>query len=899
MPSGNLWIVRCCRAFDIRIQVTDLKLERNDQPLREQLSDLWRDVIEHAHREQLRSRDGFGVAKTISEAADTFIRWIYDDAIDVYGKKYAGGETPFTICAVGGYGRNHLQPHSDIDLLFLHDWKPTPLLESVTESILYTLWDLGFKVGHATRSIKDCVDMGRQDVTVQTNLLDIRPIVGDSDFFSQAYSQLEADLLRFRPSKFGRDKLDEMNARRERYGDTAYVLEPNIKESPGGLRDFQTVYWIAKAAFRAEELSTVLQLGILEQDDIRQLEDNFRFLFYLRNLLHFEAGKAEDRLTFDLQTRTAPNLGLRDLESELASEGLMRLYYERTRESVIAVDFACQEFMDRIEPVPRRSLFRRKRSLGDGFYAYRERLWGTATNLADHPHLLVKAFHLSQQNELGLSFELRKSIKKLAGALSGAEPDEFARASRSLLDILTGTNRTFKALSEMNELGVLNEMIPEFEKQYCRVQHDTYHMYTADVHLLMCVRMLARLRAGQFESDEPELTEMAQSISGEDLDILAAAVLLHDIGKGYGEDHSLKGAELSRQITDRLGMSPAASREVSLLIRHHLLLSHTAQRRDLSDATVIREFAGHFESADQVTRLMILTFCDQNGVGPGVWNPWKRSLMLQLHQDARLVLEREDIQGVHRNRIRGRRQAIHKRLENELPEDNLEQILGELPPRFFLFHDRETSAGIITAFHSAREGDGDVAIVPTGHEGHFVVLMEPDRPGLFSFHAGLFRNADMGIVSAEGYTLQDSGWVINLFRVAPRDPLFFSQPDRVNRFTKSIRAQMGNPDTVPDRSSRPARRRPRSRRRTGVRVHENLATNYTVFEVFGWDRLGLLQDLAKVFPDHDASIWLARIDTEGQRVYDVFYVEDRQGGQITDHGRIDQIRSSLLAVVSE
>ncbi|RMF15592.1 MAG: [protein-PII] uridylyltransferase [Candidatus Dadabacteria bacterium] len=869
-------------------------------PTKEQLREYWSVALNDARELDLQGHPPEAVLNLLTDRADHLIAELTAQARAQFERKYAGADDTFAVCATGGYGRRELHPGSDIDLLFLCARTRTPVIESLTETVLYALWDIGLKVGHAVRTVEDCIRIGQEDLTVRTTMMDLRLIAGDRDFFEQAHAALEHRLLHDKLTAFSKAKVAELESRRKRYGETAYVLEPNIKESPGGLRDIQTVRWLTQAAFRVDSIRKLPTLGLMSTEDASRLDDNHGILLGLRTRLHLLDRRSNDQLTLDAQRELAARYGFEDNDRELASEAFMRFYYELSRQTRQLVDIAVAESMDRIVPSSRRLWFRRKRSLGDGFYLYRNQIWGAPVMLRERPALQVLAFVHAQRESASLSLDLKRALIAASPALRTADAATLVEAGGHFLELLAAEASLLDLTTEMNELGVLRALIPEFDHQYCRVQHDTYHIYTADMHLLVCLDVWERLRTGAFADEEPELTHLAETIP--DPTVLALAILLHDIGKGYGKDHSEYGAELTEQIARRLGLAPDRARRAAWLVRAHLLLSHTAQRRDLSDHRVIREFAKQIPDPEALDMLLLLTFCDQNGVGPGVWSPWKRSLMLQLHRDSRRVLEREDIQGIHRRRIARSRKALVEYATNEGLADVAHQFVEQMAPRFFVRYDAEEAIDIVRTLARAIADDGPaVSIMAEPDIGGRVVIIAPDAPGVFAFDAGLFSLLDMSIISAEGYTLPDSEWAINIFRVRSRDPLFFDTAERIDRFRDSLLDLLARSDEalaqLERRRQAPPPLPPQSRRRIRVLVDTDLSRRYTVFEILCWDRLGLLHELAEVFSRHACNIWLARIDTEGQRVSDTFYVE-RGGQPITDSDLLEQLRQDLLAVAN-
>lgn len=860
-------------------------------PPKQDLATIWQQALTSAEAAEFRGEDVHAVLATVSNAADTMIRKLVDS-------KQAAND--FAVCAVGGFGRRQLHPHSDIDLLFLHPVAETSAIGSIAEKVLYGLWDLGLKVGHAARSVSECIKLGQADVTIRTNLLDLRFIAGSRQFFDAAASELERQLLHQRLGWFAKEKIKELEARRRRYGDIAYLLEPNVKESPGGLRDLQTAYWISKSAFRCLNFSDLFPLGVLASDDAHLLDKNFAMLLRIRNRLHFRSHKPTDQITLQAQRDIAHNFAYTDSATELGSEAFMRNYYELSRETRQTVDVALETFLDRIEPPARSIWFRRKRNIGNGFYRYRDRIVAARSALESAPHLQIQAYRLAQQEGVPLSVEVKKVLRELAPNLQAATSEDWRQVATELLAILRQPQRLFETLNELNEIGSLRVLFSEFEHLYCRVQHDTYHIYTADQHLFVCVRILSKLLSGEFRKTELEIHEIAARI-GDQLTIVLA-VLLHDIGKGYGVDHSQKGAEIARSICGKLGLPQPQIDTVCFLVKEHLLLSHTAQRRDLSDHRVIQAFASHIPDVAALDLLLVLTFCDQNGVGPGVWTAWKRSLMLQLYDATKRELEREDIQGVYRDRIELHKEKLKRDLADEFDTEVLAKFLDAMPPRFYVRHEGVLLAEVVRSFIDGQSAGVSVRVISDPETGGRVILGQPDYPGVFAFQAGLFAACDLSIVDAEGYTVPEFNWAANLFYVKSLDPLFFQQPERIISFKGKILDWLKHPDNarqiVRRKLAEPRPEKPHSRRRMRVKASIDSSGKYTVFEVFAWDRIGLLHELSTTFTEERCNIWLARIHTEGLRVSDIFYVQGQEGGPIEDAVRIQDICDKLYTVIN-
>jgi [protein-PII] uridylyltransferase len=828
--------------------------------------------------EKVRSRSsGREISRFLSNEVDRFILSVVQETLN---NKEEGSSFPtFALCAVGGYGRREQHPQSDVDLIFLYQQNPARI-EGIAQKILYQLWDSRLTIGHAVRTVEECLDLARKDLTIRTNLLDIRFLFGDEGFFLSAKKTLLHRLFWEHPLPFVEGKLEELRMRRERYGDTAFLLEPNLKESPGTLRDLHTLLWVGKAIFRIDELRDLYRKGVLERALVELLERGYDYLLYLRTLVHLfgiEHGSRGDRLTLELQDLIAPFLYYEDSPSEFASEKFMRDTYEITRGIRRGVDVGLERLIHSIRPRSFSALFSRKRPISEGFYIYRGELHGRIGELDRHPHRLIEAFALKARHRVPFSYDLARAIEQRTSLLRFIGEEERIYATNWFREIFTHESQVFTVISEMNEFKVLGEFLPPFRHIYCRVQRDTYHTYTVDQHLLFSLKNFYDLRLKKRESDEPELTSLSLSVLNPFL--TALAILTHDIGKGYGVDHSLKGAELGEAIGKKLSLHEEEIANLTFLIRHHLLLTHAMQRRDISDPDVLRDLCRTIQDVERLKMLVLMTYCDLKGVGGEVWNEWKRSLLLTLYDDLRVILEQGDIAGLHRDRITQNKESLKAELLRTHPLSHVERFLEGIPPSFFLRHRGELGPLAFRCVHSAFQTGFGIEVSPGPDSMWWVLMAGRDRPGLLSLFAGILFMGNFSIMEAEGYVLKGEGFALNLFLVIHKDPIFFEIPERKEGFIRlATEVVEGVRPFVPPPA--PPSVRPRSRRRVRVQINDHLSRDFTVVEVFCWDRPGLLYQLTDVFFRHGCTIHLARIHTEGQRVSDTFYVQDVGGGKI-------------------
>ena len=521
--------------------------------------------------------------------------------------------------AIGGYGRSELNPYSDIDVLFLYPSNMNSYLKSLTEGILYHLWGLGLTVGFSTRNTADCVKIAKSDLTARTALMDTRLIAGDEALYVEMEEVVLKDVIGKGVDDFIRDKVKEGEERHAKYGSSVYILEPNIKEGEGGLRDIHTALWVSKARFKAGTFRQLMKKGVINPKELKFFERSTEFLFRVRNELHYLSGRKNDQMMFDYQEKIAAFMGFRDTGQHLAVEGFMRGYYIYARN----VSQFSRMLIKRASAGPGiggRLLHKMiQREIGEGFKVFHNSITVTSPSLFEKtPFLLMKAFELSQRHALPLNDFTEELIRK---GLRLAD-DSFRRSNEvnaSFLAVLKGKRDVYETLATMHDLRLLGKLIPEFGKTFCRVQHDIYHVYTLDAHSLFTVMELRRLMEGKYEKEFPFLTNLAREIDNQHVLVLAG--LFHDIGKGGGRDHSDAGAEMVKEIALRMGLPEPDAAVLEFLVKKHLLMAHISQRRDISDERLILDFCREVGDPEKLKMLYLLTFADIRAVGPDVWDP--------------------------------------------------------------------------------------------------------------------------------------------------------------------------------------------------------------------------------------------------------------------------------------
>ncbi|MGH7774562.1 MAG: [protein-PII] uridylyltransferase [Candidatus Binatia bacterium] len=849
---------------------------------------------------------GYEIVTAYTTMVDHLIRHLFEIASQDYIRRYPSLNTRCTLIAQGGFGRGELNPHSDIDLLFLHTWKVTPYVESVAEKLLYTLWDAGLQVGNATRSIAESIRLAGKDVKVKTALLDTRYLCGDYNLYSDLEKAVEEHLLRKNEDRFIREKLAENRLRHERYGGSVYLLEPDIKEGEGGLRDIHTALWIAKVRHQIRGLDELVPLGVIHARDLAELKAAQDFLWRVRNELHFSSGKHQDQLTFEEQERVGRALGFESERKLKAVEVFMRGYYLHASQVSRLTSLIIHRLTQPSGATDGKA-HASGREVREGIRISGGSLWvSNPAILTLHPGNLISIFAEIQRHKVEMSQETRELLREYLSLI-----DERYRRSASanlpFFEILKWKDRVYETLLEMHRCGVLGAFIPEFGRLLCMALHDLYHIYTVDQHSLRLIKEMERLKAGEFRESLPLLTQLAREV--EKIEILYLGLLFHDVGKGYGGGHSEIGSRMTRSVARRMRLNVDDTAQLEFLVRHHLLMAHAAFRRDLDDEKTIVDFARTMGNINNLKMLYLLTYADMRAVGPKVWNNWKGSLLEDLYLRALAVLEglekgefqRED----RRSRIRRIHARLRRRLSRRHDRESIRAFLQSMPERYFLATPEEEMP---SHFELMRQFGDQVYLSTVRHlperEYSEMVICARDRPGLFSRITGVFAAMGLDILSARITTRKD-GLILDVFRISHS-----GQPEVVMESQKwaGVRTLLeqvltGSLDVarLVEESGRPSLFRKRGPKvPTIIQIDNEASEDFTVVEVYTRDRIGVLFTITYGIHQLGISIHLAKISTNVDQVADVFYVTDREGGKIQDKGRLETIRQTLYqSLVSE
>ncbi|MBI3634762.1 MAG: [protein-PII] uridylyltransferase [Candidatus Rokubacteria bacterium] len=799
--------------------------------------------------------------------------------------------TPYVVIALGGYGRGELHPSSDIDLMVIHDGALTPFAQRITQELLYALWDLGLQIGHALRSLEDCVAMARTDLPSRTSMQEARFVAGDRKLFARFRKVLTENVYRKDFEQFLEATLGERDQRYRKYGASPYIGEPNIKESAGGLRDMHTAMWLGASKFNARTLRELSDKGLITPREQALTDAALTFLWRVRNELHFLAGHKNDVLGRELQPQIAKNLGYENDEQSLGVERFMREYYlharviHRVAGRLIA---RCQETLERRAAAERRQ---RQQALADGLVFFDGRLHLTDRNpglLRREPLRIMKVFWHLHRLGCELSLDLERAIEDSLDLVDG----DFRRAPavRDLfLDICRNWGRVALTFSEMHELGLLGRYLPEFGALTCLVQYDVYHKFSADQHSLLAVEHLEALAPGQSAESEGA----AQVFSEVDKpELLMLGMLLHDIGKAKGHGHVAKGIPLVQTLTKRLDLPEADAGVVEFLVAHHLTMSHVAQRRDIDDPKTIADFAAAVEDPQRLRMLYLLTYADMRAVGPGVLTPWQAVILHELYARTLARLTGGKVARPNRTQLTER---LHALVKDDVQLQAVRAHLAMVSERYLTSssvqrmaeHVRmlgrlDESPVVTELFHHRDLGSSDLVVVTA------------DRPGLFSLIAGTLAAHGINIISAQIHTRED-GVAIDTFQV--NDPVgeAITSGAHWERTLAALRGVLGGEQGVDAllekrrAAGRPARTVPAPPK---VSVDNELSDAYTVVEIKCPDRLGLLYLITRALATLGLDIASARIATEIDQAFDTFYVHDREGRKVDGAG-IDRVRDAF------
>jgi len=807
------------------------------------------------------------------------------------------------LVAVGGYGRAELAPHSDIDLLFLLPYKQNAYTEQVIEYILYLLWDLGFKVGQAIRSVDECMRLGKSDITIRTAMLETRLVAGEVELFETLRQRFRAEIADGTGAAFVEAKLAERDERHKRTGDSRYVLEPNIKEGKGGLRDLHTLFWLAKYIYGVEEIPAMVALGVISGREARRFAKAQNFLSTVRAYLHYLTDREEDRLTFDMQERVAGLMGYTDHAGARGVERFMKHYFLYAKEVGDLTRIFCAALEDQHKRRPRLRFptFGLGRRVVDGFVIEKGRVRAEHEDLfRKDPVALLRLFSVAHGEQVDIHPETLRLVTRSLPLID----DDLRRdadANRLFLELLTHERNSEAMLRHMNEAGVLGRFVPDFGRVVAQMQHDMYHVYTVDEHTVRALGILHRIEAGELSDDMPVASEVIQKLDSRRA--LYVALMLHDIAKGRGGDHSVIGAEIALRLGPRLGLSGEETETVAWLVRQHLMMSNTAFRRDIDDPKTMTDFVEVVQSPERLRLLMCLTVADIRAVGPNVWNGWKAALLRELYYAAEDVMSGQLTARGRSERAEAAKDELRARLDDWSDED-FDGFASRPPAPYWLAFDGDTLQRHAKLINAAR-GDAAPLLIDLSVDRFRaiteVTIYTIDDWGLFSRIAGAMALSGANIVDAKIFTMSD-GMALDSFWIQDVNGGAYGEPRALRRLKETLERVISTQRRLPKRLSikatLPARTRV-FRDQPRVIIDNSASATNTLIEVNGRDRPGFLYDVTTAATELNLQISSAKIATFGTRAVDVFYVKDLFGLKVTHEGRIETIRACLLEAIRE
>ena len=803
-----------------------------------------------------------------------------------------------SIISVGGYGRREMAPFSDVDLLFLTPYKMAPWSENVIETVLYLLWDLKLKVGHSSRSIKDCLRLGSDDYTIRTAMLEHRFVCGDINLASQLNEKLWKNLFSGTAKDFISAKLIERENRHEKHGQR-YMVEPNVKEGKGGLRDLQSLYWIAKYVYQTQNISDLVDLNVFRSDEYLQFEQAEEFLWAVRCQMHHLADRAIEQLSFDLQVEVASAMGYHDSRDQRAVEIFMQDYFRHaTRVGDLTRIFltSLEAVHAKDEPLLER-IFKRKPKIDNNYIVIHNRLAiKSEKEFLTNPINLLKLF--SEALRTGLL--IHPNAMRLVSANLAMVNNEFrasTEAQQIFLELLLKHGNPERALRRMNELGFLAKFIPEFEPIVAMMQFNMYHSYTVDEHTIQCLKTLAQIEKGELVEELPIASSILKD--GVNRKVIYIALLLHDIGKGRSDDHSILGAKIAKQVSPRLGLNKQETETVEWLVRYHLLMSDMAQKRDISDPRTVRDFAKAVQSVKRLNLLTVLTVCDVRSVGPDTWNNWKATLIRQLYAETKAILE-QGAEALNReNRMTEAKKALREKL-SEWDNKDIKIETGRHYPPYWQGFQVDAQFAFAKLLRNLGADEIKIELTPdTDRDATRICFALSDHPGIFSRLAGALALVGANVVDARSYTSKD-GFATAAFWIQDGDGSPYNQArfSRLRRMIeKTLSGEVITREAIKERDKFKKREKA-FKVPTSITFDNEGSEIYTIIEVDTRDRPGLLFDLTRTLANMNVYIASAVIATYGEQVVDSFYVKDMFGLKFHSESKQKKLEQNLRQAIT-
>ncbi len=882
-----------------RPPLPDLPLEQSWDVFKAQAVDAVASFLEH-RRETIRQRfmdtnDATITMRALSDLMDEVLIWLCDQT-----SRKTGREEHMAVIALGGYGRQEMFPFSDVDLLFLHAAKDDQTVQLLIETMLYVLWDAGLKLGHTVHNIQD-IHRYKDDVPTLTSWLDARLLIGEKALFDRFHKKIFTGKSTEENRRFVHAKLEERERRHASWGDSRYVLEPNIKDGKGGLRDLQTLYWIAKFVYDIEKIDDLVALGHITPNECHRYHRAENFLRVVRMHMHYSAGRAEERLTFEIQRHIAQALGFRGNDPNTMVERFMKRYFLFAREEGYLTNLICTGLEVEQLHQPRFSFIRflsGTRHLEEFIIEGNRLTVEEPDAFARHPIWMLKLFYLSVQHKVDIHPHTLKLVFRNLKYID-ADLRENEEANELFLTILLDTEHGSATLMKLKDAGVLARFIPEFARIICQMQFDMYHIYTVDEHTLVALSILHAIEAGKRRDDLPLACEVISKVTS--TRVLHLAMMCHDIAKGMGGDHARNGEIIAKRLAERFGFSASEQSTIGWLVRHHIAFSDVAFKRDLSDAMTIRTFAEDVQSLEKLRLLLVMTVADIQAVGPNVWNGWKGALMRELYYRTEHFMQTgsTELPGQLDDDIRSALAEHLPKWKQEAIDDYMEQC----PPEYLYGCSATEHATVASLLKRAEQKKQTLTADMDSNEFHdmsIFTLCIHDRKGLLADVAAALSLTGVNIAGARIATLKN-GWAVQRWMLQDHDHHALNDVmlDRLMTMLKHM--EDGTRDVAKEVASQRSSRVTRAGSfdvPAEIFVENQQSMAYSIVEVIGPDCIGLLHTICRTIQEQRLNIASAHINTYGEQAVDVFYVKDDYGFKMTHQGRIEGLKKSLIQAIA-
>ena len=857
-------------------------------------------------KEFLRNSDGSLNVGLNVILIDSMLREILSNThLHFFGNK----DYKLSIIAVGGYGRGELAPHSDLDLLFLI---PNNLnnaeiknIESLIQFILYLLWDLGYTVGHSTRTIIDCIEKSKIDLTISTSLLEKRFITGNEQNFDLLKSKFNSFITKTKTLNFVEAKLEESDLRHKKFGGSRYVVEPNVKDGKGGLRDLHTLIWISKFAYKVDSIFKLIKMGALSKNEALAFAEAQRFLLSVRCHLHYRAKREDDRLAMDAQLEIAKSMNFKNTITHKDVERFMKRYFLATKTVGNLTRIFCAAIETEFNKPLRLNFLSFKISENvDPFSIELGRLYVQDRKiLTENPVNIIKLFFISHKKNIDIHPKTLRLITSLTRLINSEVRHDF-NANQMFLDILTSERDSTRTLRVMNESNILGKFIPEFQKIVCLMQFDMYHSYTVDEHTIFTISNLHSLKNGKFKNFAPLASKVILEIGS--CKCLFVAMLLHDIAKGKKGDHSVNGSIIASTVCPRLGLSKDETETIKWLVLHHLLLSKTAFRYELGDPKIIKDFANTVKTVERLKLLLVLTVADIKGVGPEIWNDWKGSLISDLYAKSLDVLQRKnDTKNTTENVETTKGLFKGYLIKNGINNEVVEQYCNNYYKNYWKIFNLQTVINHFYIFKKMLDNNKKFKIYVSDEsdlQATELIVIAPDHHGLFSLISGLVAASGYDVVSAKIITRSD-GYALDTFFIQNKKKKPIVEDYLRKKLVETITLGLeGNYNIEKALNTKweevPARfRAVKAPKR--IIVDNKTSEKFTILDVKCKNAPGVLYKITKTLTSLGIQINTATVSTYGDRVVDIFYIKNAFGSKVDDEKTIEKIKKSILKILED